>query len=184
MKEQTVTFEEIMPAMLKWAYYFANHRFDPWELINSAWAYGKVRFLPKSKVKLASKRIKYDMIDYMRNRDGLKARRHAEKTGNPLPAIGNFSELEAITNAKTPIADSLPAKTTLIDDIATKDVLDFLTNRPSLSRTDKLILKLYFIKGFTMLEIAEIIGVSESRVSQIRKNLLERLKALNYSKIA
>ncbi len=178
MKEQTVTFEEIKLAMLKWAYYFANRRFDPWELINSAWLYGKVRFLPKSKIKLASKRIKWDMIEYMRLRDGLKSRRFAESQGRHIPDTNNLSDIGPEDEDFT---SYLPAKN---PDIDAKDTLDFITNHPSLSRTEKLILKLYYIQGFYQQEIAKIIGVSEGRISQVRTDLLKRLEALNYSKIA
>lgn len=178
MKEQTVTFEEIKLAMLKWGYYFANRRFDPWELINSAWADGKVRFLPKSKIKFASQRIKWDMIEYMRLRDGFRAHSLAESQGRHRPYMNNLSDIGPEDEDFT---SSMPAKS---PDIDAKDTLDFLTNHPFLSRSGKLILRLYYIKGFSQLEIAEIIGVSEGRVSQIRTSLLKRLKTLNYAKIA
>lgn len=175
---QTVTFEEIKPAMLKWAKFFCNNRFDIWELINSAWADGTVRFLPKSKIKLASKRIAWDMQEYMRHRDKLMFRRRAAKSqGYELKYINNFSEIgpkdEGFVNLM-PTEDS---------DIDTKDIVDFLTNHPSLSMREKLILKLYFIDDFSNREAGEVCGIKRTRTSQIRINIVERLKALDRDRI-
>ena len=178
MKEQTLTFEEIKLSMLKWGYYFANRRFDPWELINSAWLYGKVRFLPKSKLKFASQRIKWDMMEYMRIRERLRARRLAESKGRHMPYTNNFADMPIESED---FISSIPAKNY---DTDAKDTMDFITNHPSLSRSEKLILKLYYAEGYTQRETAKILGVSEGRVSQVRIDLLKRLKALKYSKIA
>jgi RNA polymerase sigma factor (sigma-70 family) len=65
-KEETLRFEQVEDSFHKWAGRLSGRKFEHWELINSAWLYGKVRFLRQSQIKFASMRIKYDMIDYMR----------------------------------------------------------------------------------------------------------------------
>lgn len=176
--EQTVTFKEIKPAMLKWAYYFCNNRFDVWELINSAWADGKVRFLPKSKIKFASKRIAWDMQEYMRRRDKLMFRRRAAKSqGYELRYLDNFSD---IGPEDEDFANLMPAKE---PDADAKDVVEFLTSHSSLSRIERLIAKLYYIDDLSSREVGEACGISESRVSQIRTLFIERLKALDRDRI-
>ncbi|HQO13283.1 MAG TPA: sigma-70 family RNA polymerase sigma factor, partial [Petrotogaceae bacterium] len=45
-----------------------------------------------------------------------------------------------------------------------------------LSEKDQLILSLYYEKGLTFREIGEVIGVSESRISQIHTAIIARLK--------
>ncbi|MGB0685311.1 MAG: FliA/WhiG family RNA polymerase sigma factor [Planctomycetota bacterium] len=55
-----------------------------------------------------------------------------------------------------------------------KDLVEVLTR--SLTDRERLILQLYFIESRTLSEIGEILSITESRVSQIRTNTLERLK--------
>ncbi len=46
-----------------------------------------------------------------------------------------------------------------------------------LSRRDRLILLLYYSEGMAMKEVADVLNISESRVSQIHKIILEHLRA-------
>ena len=46
-----------------------------------------------------------------------------------------------------------------------------------LTRTERLILVLYYFEGLTMREIAEVLGITESRISQMRASVLARLRA-------
>lgn len=55
-----------------------------------------------------------------------------------------------------------------------KDTRDFLTR--GFSERDKKIFGLYFYEGHPMSEIGEIIGVSESRVSQLLKQILDQMR--------
>lgn len=56
-----------------------------------------------------------------------------------------------------------------------KDLKDFLLKR--LSRTEKMIVTLYYYEGINMQEVGKAIGISESRVSQMLSSILARLKA-------
>ncbi|RDJ35235.1 MAG: sigma-70 family RNA polymerase sigma factor [Crenarchaeota archaeon] len=47
---------------------------------------------------------------------------------------------------------------------------------PELTDLDKNIIKMYYVDGFSMKEIGKIIGVSESRVSQLLKGTRNKLK--------
>lgn len=61
-----------------------------------------------------------------------------------------------------------------LDELVFRDLLDFLTQ--SLSRKERLIMTLYSVDGFNMKEIGGILSLSESRVSQIKSNVLERMR--------
>lgn len=56
-----------------------------------------------------------------------------------------------------------------------RDLIRHLTR--GLTRTEKLILVLYHCEEMTMKEIGAVLGLSESRVSQMHSNLLARLRA-------
>lgn len=183
-KSPTLTFEQIEPAFHKWARFFCNRRFEYWELINSAWLYGKVRFLPQSEIKYASHRIRYDMIDYMRDISRTRHRRRREVKGKHFPYMNNFSDMCWKDNKgeSHPLRfeDILKAKNI---DIEQKNLIRFLTNYPSLTRQEKLIMKLMYIEGYGQREAGEVCGVTESRVNQIHTNIIKRFKAMDYSKI-
>jgi RNA polymerase sigma factor for flagellar operon FliA len=45
-----------------------------------------------------------------------------------------------------------------------------------LNREERLVLVLYYYEGLTMAEIGIVLNLSESRVSQIHKDVIERLR--------
>ena len=184
-KSPTLVFEQIESHFHKWARFFCNRRFEYWELINSDWLYGRVRFLPKSKIKFASYRIKCDMIDYMRDTSKLRCREQRESKGKHLPYMISFSDIFFMdNNSKShPIRfeDTLESENNI--DVEQKDLINFLTNHSSLTRQEKLIMKLMYINGYCMKEAGKVCGVGEARVSQIHANIMMRLRALDYSKI-
>ncbi len=58
--------------------------------------------------------------------------------------------------------------------LAREMVADFVTR--GLTRTERLVLILYYYEGCTMTETGVVLGLSESRVSQIHKEILNRLR--------
>lgn len=182
IKCNTLTFEQIEPTFHKWAKILSNKDFEYWELINSAWAYGKVRFLPQSRIKYASLRIRYDMIDYMRSVTHNRKRQRRVKKGETFPFIHKFSDI----TIRSPAEDGSAFETTLrakVEDIEQKDLIKYLTSHPSLSRREKLIMKLRYIQGYTLAEIGKVCGTTQSRIAQIHSNLIERFRSLDYSKV-
>jgi RNA polymerase sigma factor FliA len=61
-------------------------------------------------------------------------------------------------------------------EIHNKDIKDYVTK--GFSREEKLVIVLYYFEELTMREIGEVLGISESRVSQIHSSLISRLQAL------
>ena len=185
IKANTLTFEQVEPAFHKWARYFCNKypkKFDYWELINSAWAYGTTRLLPQSKIKFASARVKYDMIDYMRKVSRQRVMRYNLARGNSLPCFYNFSD----TTSKSNVEGGADFETTLEAqsiDVEGKDLVRFLTGHSSLSRTENLIMRLMYIEGFGQKAAGKVCGFDESRISQIHTNIMARLRCLDYTKI-
>ena len=121
-----LSFEQVEPAFHKWARFFVNKRFEYWELINAAWLEGKVRFLPKSKIRFASKRIKLDMIDYMRRTSMHRRIRIRLSKGKTFPFTNNFSDIWPPMEDGDPFETSLMAKNT--DDVEQKDFIEFIMN--------------------------------------------------------
>ena len=55
-----------------------------------------------------------------------------------------------------------------------RDLKDLICR--SLNKKEKLIIVLYYYEGLSMKEIAEILGLTESRVCQIHSKVISRLK--------
>lgn len=180
MKKLTITFEQVSPHFHKWAKHFCNKYFDYWELINSAWCYGKVRFLPQSKIRYASARIKYDMIDYMRDVSLFRRKKIRLSKGKTFPHINNFTDLTSPREGGNGFETTLTAKNV---DIEQKDFMGFFVNHPSLSRTEKLIMKLMYLSGCNQTEVSKVCGFTESHIYKIHSNIIERFRSLDYSKV-
>lgn len=60
------------------------------------------------------------------------------------------------------------------DRIARRMVTEYITR--GLNREERLVLVLYYYEGLTMAEIGLVLNLSESRVSQIHKDVIERLR--------
>lgn len=56
---------------------------------------------------------------------------------------------------------------------------EFMTR--GLNREERLVLVLYYYEGLTMAEIGQVLNLSESRVSQIHKDVIERLRRRFYA---
>lgn len=55
-----------------------------------------------------------------------------------------------------------------------RDLRDFITRR--LSRSERLLIILYYYEGLKMHEVGQALGLSESRISQMRTSILAKLK--------
>jgi RNA polymerase sigma factor (sigma-70 family) len=158
-----LTFEQLKPALHKWARYFRNNQFEHWELINEVWAMGNVQKLPH--VNLASKRVKWDMIDYMRDRTVI--RHKAQGTFYP-----STKELDALTGESEREVPSFLAVQEQ-SQLDTKDYFEWLLR--GFSRQCKLIITLKYRCGYNFAEIAPVIGVTPSRISELHAEILPRL---------
>ncbi len=58
--------------------------------------------------------------------------------------------------------------------VARKMLTEYLTR--GLNREERLVMVLYYYEGLTMAEIGQVLNLSESRVSQIHKDVIERLR--------
>jgi len=186
-KEETITFEQVEPHFHKWANFFYClfcGRFEIWELINSTWAYGKVRFLPQSKIGFASKRIRMDMLDYIRNETKYRRQQNRLRRGKKLPKVISFSALEKyLTSHRCSFVDTYYSTVPDVEDLEKKDLVQYLINHPSLSSREQLIMRLIYVNGYNQREVAEQCGFCASRICQMQKNILERFKALDFAKI-
>lgn len=188
MKSPTLTFEQVELTFHKWAHIFQNNRFEHWELINSAWLEGRVRFLPQSKIKYASYRIKCDMKDYIRRVLKTRVKQRMKVRGKHFPYMNNFSDVyyknsirDTFCTRHIKFEDVLKVKDGV--DIEQKDLINFLTSHCSLTRQEKLIMKLMYIDGYCMKETGKVCGVCEARVSQVHSNIMMRFRAMDYSKV-
>lgn len=110
--------------------------------------------------------------------DELRAMQAAESSGRATVHMGRTTPVMMLS-ASTPVgsggkelADFLPSR----DGYSARasEAIEVI-GRP-LSRQDRAILRLYYEDGLTMQEIGRMIGLSESRVSQVHSALIERLK--------
>ena len=156
-----LSFEELEPALHKWAYHFENDKFDHWELINQVWLVGSVQKLKH--IQYASQRIKWDMMDYMRRVDKIKLKQRLEKRGECFKktyflSIFNNDDTQ---DREYQIKDLFCSD----DELEMKDLIGYLMK--GCSSTIKLIVKLRLLENFTNCEIGKVVGISESRVSQL-----------------
>jgi len=181
--EPRLTFEQVEPHLHKWANYFSRHtenQFEPWELINSAWAYGAVRLLPQSKIKFASGRILWDMLDYIRVETASRRQQRWDRKSKHWPKSFHFSALDDTEQRGKAFIETYPASS---EDLEEKDLVSFLVNHPSLSRMERLIMKLTYVEGYTCKEAGQVCGYSESWIWGRRENVLKRLRAMVLPKI-
>jgi RNA polymerase sigma factor for flagellar operon FliA len=103
-------------------------------------------------------------------------RTHAERFKIDTPAE-NDSEYDIFDTFLSD--DSNP-----LDDIEIEDIKYFLTKEINkLSERERQILQLYYYEEFNLKEIAEIIGVVESRISQILTKTIKYLRTKVHNKI-
>jgi DNA-directed RNA polymerase specialized sigma subunit len=180
--EPRITFEQVEPTLHKWGqYYFRLYRgvFEVWELINAAWADGGVRHLPQSKLKLASKRIRWDILHYIRKETKFRYQTRWNKSDRHWP---KFYHISALDNTEEDEQLFVETYETPGKDSEQKDLVSSLVNHPSLSRREKLLMRLIYIEGYTCKEAGGVCGYTESWIWQLRENILERLKAMDLSK--
>ena len=166
-----LTFEEIQPALHKWANYFQNRQFEKWELFNAVWAKGDVQHVKH--IKLVSQRVKWDMIDYMRSVTRLREQRRYADRGKQFIKTIPFGQVIP-EDSKLDYFDFIAIKPTETPKIETKDFFYWLMK--GLTRAQKLFVLLHFVKGFNHREIGKVVGVSESRISQMNMEIIPILK--------
>jgi RNA polymerase sigma factor (sigma-70 family) len=164
-----LTFEQLRPALHKWARFYSNRDFEHWELINAVWEKGSVQKLPH--IKLASQRIKYDMIDYMRRETDSRNKRNREKSGKFYPQKIRLSvmvddEGEPLTVRALGAAGD--------KSFEREDFFQYITK--DLSRKEQLVLNLRYKKDYEFWEIAKIVGVCESTARSIHYYALKKIE--------
>lgn len=173
-----LTFKDVEPCLHKWAFYFSNNRFDYWELINAVWENGKVQALKDKR--LASNRVRLDMIDYMRRIDRIRQRRLADKRGRVYPRKYNVSDMisdetDYEYNDTEDILFNVEDNTSLLVD--RRDLFDFITSRFCNDRRETLAFKLRFIDEMSLRDIGRVLELSCPRVSQVLSNIMVRVKS-------
>lgn len=160
-----LTYEQLAPLMYKIAGEFAQAsrgRFEPAELVNEVWLKGNVQRLKS--IKFAPKRIRYDIIDYMRQQTSC---RRKYKIYFHSPQTSPETDL-------TDIIFVIPDHTEEIDD---NDFFEYLIK--GLDRKCTLTVKLV-AAGFSGYDISRVLGysLSESHLllnGKIRRHIQHRL---------
>jgi RNA polymerase sigma factor (sigma-70 family) len=165
-----LTFEQVEPALHKWARHYRNNLFEHWELINEVWAMGNVQKL--THINLASRRIKWDMIDYMRKMTNSRTVGRRKAQGKFCAKTHNIDALHD-ENKDEAVPSFLGVQEQAEFD--TDDYFEWLAK--GFSRREKLIITLKYQCGYNLAEIAKVIGVTESAVSLRHKNIMFQLRA-------
>jgi len=183
-----LTHEELEPVLYCVARKFANYKYDVNELVNAVWLIGNVQKLPD--IRFAYKRIYYDIITYMRTQEGRKKRFYTQE-----PDYKYRTHINSM-NANVVFSDNSEHRTYEMfmgeEDgnfrkVDFEDELELLLKRVCNNHLELFIVKMR-LDGFNLREIGKIIGLSESRISQMMTALGKRLivkiknKGIGYNK--
>ncbi len=160
-----LTFEQLEPALHKWARYFHNAHFEHWELINAVWLMGNIQIL--AHINFASQRIKWDMMDYMRENQRMRQRKRWEEKGKVFPSemfVGTFDDDNTFE-----FQDKISEP-----DLDMDDLFGFLLK--GCSQTFSQIIRLRFFEDYNFDEISEIIGSKSTTVYASYRNGMKILK--------
>lgn len=162
-----LTFEQLKPALHKWAHHFQNEKYEHWELINAVWVMGSVQ---KLHINLASRRIRFDMIEYMRKEENFKRRKRDEANGVFVPKVAslNFLVAEDVEFINTIEGHKGPCRSD------TEDYFNWAVK--GFNRREKLVVKLYFIDGLNLAEIGKTAGYTESWACVVLKKVLGKIR--------
>jgi len=131
------------------------------DLVQEAWLRLQNADIDTSNRAVVAIQIKCRMIDYIRTQEG---------------RLGSHKRKHHIYNC-TLDDDVLGGADKRFEEIDSSDEFEYLINAALLGKEEKLILRLCFVKGLLQDEIARVIGVSPSRISQRLTNILKILKA-------
>jgi len=169
-----------------------SRRYDP-KKNNNFWGYAK-------------KRIYGAMLDFLRSLDNLSrgdrkivkeidkiiedytAKYDKEPSNEYLSEVLGI-DIEKVKKARVsneiysvmPIEDQLNYFEDVSKQIEKEELIESIRNVLStLSETEQLVIQLYYFEELSLKEIAEVLGVSDSRVSQIHKKVIKKIReALN-----
>jgi len=136
------------------------------ELVNEVWSRGNIQKLDN--IKYVAKRSYWDMIDYIRVTEGRNFMRHGEVNNRPRQFTNQENE-----DGSDFFACQKSKHRNHIKHIDNKDQIDFALSH--LPEQYAKILRLYYIEGLTLKEVGVEVGLSEPRVSIIRKKALKEL---------
>ncbi len=119
------------------------------------------------------KRCHCAMIDTLRNHDLPGYPRHIHHFLEQQPHIDfrsrsiNWADQCNVIGIEKPTAPD--------DDMLTRESLE--EHMPGLAAKEKAILRMRYLNNMTMVEIGQVLGISESRISQLHTDIINRLKA-------
>ena len=174
VKQTGKKLADMLPLFYKMAWDVSRrggYKYEPHDLAHEAWIYMRKMKIDTSQVALVCKIVKRRMYDFIRKEQGRSGSIRYELS-HP---IRNASRLmnrqgEAI---------EIGGNDKRFDEVDALDSFEYLINHGGLASRDKFILRLYFIDGLVMREIAKVIdkNFSESRVSQLIGSALKSIKA-------
>lgn len=138
------------------------------------------RFSPARNVKFetfAGPRIHGAMLDGIREMDWLKPLRRAHGwKGRQVPKCRHISTYEREAESGQGVLQPIEAVafTVDIDRLELQDKVKLALR--GLSKTEKIIVTEYYMRGQTMKAIGKSLGIHESRVSQIMKDIKRRIR--------
>jgi len=168
------TYKQLEKALWKAAHIYAHkseHRYEPAELVNEVWSMGRIQRL--STIEFAFQRACLDIIDYMRSQEGREYYYKVRKpTYKKKAKVSSYNTLNAEGSELINVIESNDYS--VFSKIASEDERKFLFSRVTNNATERLILNMRY-EEFTLIEIANVIGITESRVSQIFMGLAQEL---------
>lgn len=125
-------------------------------------------------------RIKGAVIDAIRGSDWVprKARERSRRTGEPVVALVSLDGVRVSGHGSTAerVADE-SVKLPGFDMLADEQRREMLLSLNALPEREKLIITQHYFHGTQLADIARVLGVTESRVSQLHGRALKMLRA-------
>ena len=171
-------FEELIPEITniaKGLSSFWSNKFEANELVNEAWI--KRKRLKSTDIPLILRRAKFDMIDYIRiqegrlqsfDKDGEKIKKYKPKHMTNIVFTNNDNEEQKANIFDRPIED----KNFL--SLENKELIDILLEE--LTEKQLKSISLYYLKGKTFKEAAEVMGNKECSSFRLVKKGLNRCR--------
>ena len=150
------SYDELAPFLHKWANYYANEKYDKWDLIMIVWLKGNLQKLDT--IKKASLRVRYDILDFLRSEEGAN-----RKVKCRFVSLGDFIGFEK------------PANYDELERIETRDYVWNLLRKAQLTFCEQEVLFMYYWKNMHLTQIATIVGHSHE---WCRKHIISAIHKL------
>ena len=152
-----LSYEQLKPALFKWATYYVSNKHDLWELVSVAWLSSSVQKLEN--IKYASKTVKFAMLHYIRE--------YSHKRRKTQLIIHRFSRN---------LERSLGKINNQLNKIDSEDRVNWIIHLACLNSEQKYAFQRQYIMADSQKEIAQILKCTPQNIAYLIRKGLKKLK--------